>query len=77
MALRCCLALWAITCLEALDEDSCADVATSMVQVSVTMQRKHTLDRLESTYWYPSRGVNDNRSGWSPAFAPFPLGAPK
>ncbi|CAE7258808.1 afsK, partial [Symbiodinium microadriaticum] len=77
MALRYCLALWAITCLEALDEDSCADVATSMVQVSVTMQRKHTLDRLESTYWYPSRGVNDNRSGWSPAFAPFPLGAPK
>jgi len=77
MALRYCLALWAVSCLEAVDEDSCIDAATSMVQVSVTMQKKRTIERRESAYWYPSRGVNDNRSGWSPAFAPFPLGAPK
>ncbi|CAE7037297.1 afsK [Symbiodinium natans] len=55
---------------EALDE-SCAG-ATNLVQLGSTLQRRDL-----ASYWYPSRGVDDNRSGWSSAEGPFPLKPPK
>mmetsp|Transcript_39242 Transcript_39242/g.73189 ORF Transcript_39242/g.73189 Transcript_39242/m.73189 type:complete len:460 (-) Transcript_39242:208-1587(-) len=67
------LCLWALSCLALGLEDGQCEEATSLVQLgsAVSVRAAHR------TYWYPSRGVHNNRSGVSTATGPFPLPSPR